>query len=181
MIHKIKHKGYPNPGYTHGPAVLLLTLQGISWDQPCLHPSPSVPIHLTPVYLSQLLYCPLLATWLWATFTPSQIPVTGTDTDRRSNSKLLILLASDNKILLTTVSGPDIMRAEDGQFSWCEMPHKNAIQVQCDGLNILNWEPFQNGTDPLWCPFFFLLLGWMLRAQNIENWQCTKSFFFFRA
>lgn len=64
----IKPKGYPTPGCTYGPAVLPLTLLGDSRGQPCIHPSPSVSLRPAPAYLSQLLYCPLMATWLWVTF-----------------------------------------------------------------------------------------------------------------
>lgn len=60
----IKPDSCPTPGHTYGPAVLPLTLLGDGRGRPCvihLHPSPSAP---APVYSSQLLHCPLMATWL---------------------------------------------------------------------------------------------------------------------
>lgn len=64
-----KSKSLPNPmGHTYGPAVLPLTLRVRKQRSAT---SPSISISRAPVYSSQLLYCPLMAIWLWVTFTPT--------------------------------------------------------------------------------------------------------------
>lgn len=110
----IKPEGYPTPGRRVG-------LVSRCW--PCrsvaeVSVSPSISISYASACSSQLLYCPLVATWLWLTFTPAlhlikwTHPVHG---DRLSGSgqtqthcwthSSCVFWAS--KMPLTVITGPD--------------------------------------------------------------------------
>lgn len=118
-----KPKGYPPPGHTCSFSVLPLTLPGNGRGQPCLHPSPSVSISLALVCFSKLLYCPLVATWLWVTFTPTlhlikqtlyrhiQITVTGSQflCRHRQTAEYTPACFLASKIPLRAITGPDKM------------------------------------------------------------------------